>query len=178
MNRREFVICTSGVAAAFVTPFGTAGQSNWIEPDLASLADGKGLNASKRTISRFGDGTRKGVRLSEAEGEGPAYLPNIEFANGTLEVDMKGKDVQGGSFVGVAFHGVDGSTYDAVYFRRSTSGLATRHASFAPCNTSPIPLIRGSGSGQSTRTSSRSPSSRCPIRTTGFTFASSLRARR
>ena len=117
MNRREFVICTSGVAAAFVTPFGTAGQNKLLEPDLASLADGKGLNASRRTISRLGDGTRKGVRLSEAEGEGPAYLPNIEFANGTLEVDMKGKDVQGGSFVGVAFHGVDGSTYDAVYFR-------------------------------------------------------------
>lgn len=117
MNRREFVICTSGLAAAVVTPFGVAGQSKVIEPDLASMADGKGLNASKRTISRLGDGTRKGVRLSEAEGEGPAYLPDIQFANGTLELDMKGKDVQGGSFVGVAFHGVDGTTYDAVYFR-------------------------------------------------------------
>jgi hypothetical protein len=66
------------VAAAFVTPFGITGQSKLIEPDLASLADGKGLNASKRTISRLGDGTRKGVRLSEAEGEGPAYLPDLE----------------------------------------------------------------------------------------------------
>ena len=70
MNRREFVICTSGVAAAFVTPCGIVGQSKLIEPDLASLADGKGLNASKRTITRLGDATRKGVRLSEAEGEG------------------------------------------------------------------------------------------------------------
>jgi len=43
-----------------------------IEPDLSSLADGKGLNASKRTISRLTDGARQGVRLSEAEGEGPA----------------------------------------------------------------------------------------------------------
>ena len=58
MNRREFVICTSGVAVAFAAPFGTAGQNKLIEPDLASLADGKGLNASKRTISRLGDGTR------------------------------------------------------------------------------------------------------------------------
>jgi hypothetical protein len=69
-----------------------------------------GLNATKRTISRSGDGTRKGVRLSEAEGEGPAYLPDNEFANGTLELEMKGKDVQGGSFVGVAFHGVASSS--------------------------------------------------------------------
>ena len=48
------------------------------------------------------------MRLSEADVEGPAYLPDIDFANGTLELEMKGKEVQGGSFVGVAFHGVYG----------------------------------------------------------------------
>lgn len=117
MNRREFVISTSGVAVALVTPFRIGGQSKTLEPDLAFLADGKGLNASNRTISRLTDGPRKGVRLSEAAGEGPAYLPGIEFANGTIELDIKGKDVQGASFVGVAFHGVDGTTYDAIYFR-------------------------------------------------------------
>ena len=67
------------------------------------------MNASKRTITRLADGARQGVRLSEAAGEGPAYLPGIEFANGTIELDLKGKDVQGASFVGVAFHGVDGT---------------------------------------------------------------------
>src|ERR687897_3869671 len=117
MNRREFVISASGVAAAFVTPLRLAAQKKPMEADLASLADGKGLNASKRTISRLTDGARTGVRLSEAEGEGPAYLPGIEFANGTIDLDIKGKDVQGASFVGVAFHGVDGTTYDAIYFR-------------------------------------------------------------
>jgi hypothetical protein len=117
MNRRDFVISTFGLTAALSTPFRIAGQKKTIEADLTALADGKGLNASKRTISRLTDGARKGVRLSEAEGEGPAYLPGIEFANGTLELDMKGKDVQGASFIGVAFHGVDGTTYDAIYFR-------------------------------------------------------------
>lgn len=117
MNRREFVISTSGAAVALITPFRIAGQKQTIEPDLASLADGKGVNASKRVISRLTDGVRQGVRLSEAEGEGPAYLPGIEFANGSIALDLKGKDVQGASFVGVAFHGVDGTTYDAIYFR-------------------------------------------------------------
>jgi hypothetical protein len=117
MNRREFVISASGVAVALFTPVTIAGQKKAIEPDLGSLADGKGLNASNRTISRLTDGARKGVRLSEAAGEGPAYLPGIEFANGTIELDVRGKDVQGSSFVGVAFHGVDGTTYDAIYFR-------------------------------------------------------------
>jgi hypothetical protein len=46
-----------------------------------------------------------------------AYLEGTEFANGTIELDIRGKDVQQQSFVGVAFHGVDGATYDAVYFR-------------------------------------------------------------
>ena len=117
MNRRDFVITTFGVTAALSSPFRIAGQQKTSEPDLGALADGKGLNASKRTITRMTDGARTGVRLSEAAGEGPAYLPGIEFANGTIEVDIKGKDVQGASFVGVAFHGVDGTTYDAIYFR-------------------------------------------------------------
>jgi hypothetical protein len=46
MNRREFVISTSGVAVALVTPLGIFAQKKPIEADLASLADGKGLNAS------------------------------------------------------------------------------------------------------------------------------------
>ena len=117
MDRRAFVVSTFGGAAALFTPLRIAGQQKAIEPDLGLLADGKGLNASKRTISRLAEGARKGVRLSEAAGEGPAYLPGIEFANGTIELDVKGKDVQGSSFVGVAFHGVDGTTYDAIYFR-------------------------------------------------------------
>jgi hypothetical protein len=34
-----------------------------------------------------------------------------------IEFDIKGKDVQQQSFVGFAFHGVNDSTYEAVYFR-------------------------------------------------------------
>jgi hypothetical protein len=117
MDRREFVVTTLGVPLALVTPFRVAAQKKAMVADLTALADGKGVNASKRTISRLVDGGRTGVRLSEAEGEGPAYLPDTEFANGTIELDIRGKDVQGSSFVGVAFHGVDGTTYDAIYFR-------------------------------------------------------------
>jgi hypothetical protein len=117
MNRRELVISGLGAAAAVAFPVGIAGQKQPIEPDLGVLADGKGLNPSNRSLSRLAEGTRKGVRLSGAEGEWPVYLPDIKFANGTIELDMKGKDVQGASFIGVAFHGVDGTTYDAIYFR-------------------------------------------------------------
>ena len=42
MNRREFVIATSGVAVVLVTPFRIAGQKNAIEPDWVLWPMGKG----------------------------------------------------------------------------------------------------------------------------------------
>jgi hypothetical protein len=117
MDRRDFVISTFVCAAALATPFRVAGQKKTIEPDLAAIADGKGLTLVNRTASTFSDGAKKGVRLSENAGDGVAYLPGIEFTNGTIEFDVRGKDVPQQSFVGVVFHGVDGTTYDAIYFR-------------------------------------------------------------
>lgn len=46
-----------------------------------------------------------------------AYLVGTEFSTGSIEIDLKGARQPGGSFIGVAFHGVDGKTYDSVYFR-------------------------------------------------------------
>jgi len=68
-------------------------------------------------VSGLSEGERTGLRLSASLGEGVAYLQGVEFANGTIECDIRGKDVQGESFVGIAFHGVDSATYDAIYFR-------------------------------------------------------------
>src|SRR5205823_4805414 len=70
-----------------------------------------------RTAPSLIEGNRKGGRLSARADNGVAYLRGVELGNGTIEVDIRGKDVQGQSFVGVAFHGVDDSTYDAVYLR-------------------------------------------------------------
>jgi hypothetical protein len=88
-----------------------------MEPDLAGLAAARGLDAFNRSASSLADGARKGVRLNEVPGDGVAYLKGVEFGNGTIELDIRGKDVPQQSFLGVAFHGVDGTTYDAIYFR-------------------------------------------------------------
>ncbi len=117
MYRRDFVIWTVGCFVGLSTASRVVGQKKTIEPDLAALAEGKGLKVFNRNLSRFNDGAKKGVRLSESPGDGVAYLEGVEFANGTIEFDVKGKDVQQQSFVGVAFHGVDEKTYDAIYFR-------------------------------------------------------------
>ena len=72
MNRREFVISTVGYAIALSAPARIAGQKRTIEPDLATLSDGKGLKVFNRTASSLTDGARKGLHLSEASGDGGA----------------------------------------------------------------------------------------------------------
>lgn len=57
------------------------------------------------------------IHLNAMENDGLLWLNGSEFGNGTIEADIKGKNVQGQSFVGIAFHGTNNSTYDAIYFR-------------------------------------------------------------
>ena len=115
MRRREFIVSTLSIAACLPRPVAVLAQRGAPAIDLATLEEGKGLQVlNKRTVSRVTDGARRGIRFSEAEGEGVAYFDGVTLANGAIEVDIRGKDVQGQSFVGVAFHCVDGTTYDAI----------------------------------------------------------------
>jgi hypothetical protein len=72
------------------------------------------------------------IHLNEVDGVGIAWLRGKEFTTGSIEFDIKGKDVLQHSFVGVAFHGVDDTTYEAVYFRpfnfRATDPVRKAHA--------------------------------------------------
>ncbi|MBP4138607.1 family 16 glycoside hydrolase [Flavobacterium geliluteum] len=56
------------------------------------------------------------IKLSENKSEGIVWLPIKDFKNGTIKIEMRGKNVQK-SFIGIAFHGQDDNTYDAVYCR-------------------------------------------------------------
>jgi hypothetical protein len=101
-----------------------------IVPNLLELAERKQVHFPDRTIEGLVEGNRKGWRVSPAMGEWPALLPGVRFANGTIEFDIRGKDEQGQNFVGIAFHAVDTTTYDAVYFRPFNFRVAdsARHA--------------------------------------------------
>ena len=46
-----------------------------------------------------------------------AWFQEVNFSDGVIEFDLKGKDERGESFVGIAFHGLNDSTYCVVYFR-------------------------------------------------------------
>src|SRR5688500_14031815 len=68
-----------------------------------------------RTLSTVTEGGRQIFRLDARDGDGVAWWPDIPFAAGTIALDIRGRDVAQGSFVGVAFHGVDAETYEAIY---------------------------------------------------------------
>jgi hypothetical protein len=117
MNRRDFVTSMMTCAAGLSLVHRVSGQQKAIAPDLPKLAESKGLKVLNRNVSVLNEGSMKGIRFSEGPGEGAAYIDVLEFADGTIEFDVRGKDVQQQSFVGLAFHAVDGTTYDAIYFR-------------------------------------------------------------
>lgn len=86
-----------------------------------------------RRVTPLVDGARVGVRLDSAVGHGVAWLTGVtDFGTGTIAADIRGKDVLQRSFVGIAFAGVNDSTYELVYLRpfnfRATDSTRRAHA--------------------------------------------------
>lgn len=75
-----------------------------------------GMAQQLRAVNRIATGDAV-IHLNEAPGAGVAWIKGSDFGNGTIEFDVKGRNMLQRSFVGIAFHGVNDSTYDAVYFR-------------------------------------------------------------
>ncbi len=75
------------------------------------------IEVYNREFSSIDEPGYAGIRLSKDYGEGVAWLKGVEFSNGTIEFDVRGEDVKQHSFVGIAFHGANDSTFDAIYLR-------------------------------------------------------------
>jgi hypothetical protein len=84
--------------------------------DLAERVAAGKLRAVNREVTAL-PGNRPGVHVTEKEGPGVVWIEGSDFAQGTIEMEVRGRDVQQRSFVGVAFHRGDDNTYDAVYLR-------------------------------------------------------------
>jgi len=96
----------------------TLRAQTFVEPDLAKLFASGSIKTYNRTATLTESGERKnGIHLDEKPNAGIAWLDEIEFSEGTIEFDLKGRNMLQKSFVGIAFHGVDDKTYDGVYFR-------------------------------------------------------------
>jgi hypothetical protein len=118
-------LCFVAVCSA-VTPYDP------IVPDLSRISDGKTWKIDGRKATAVDKDGKRVVRLDERAGYGVAWLPGVLLANGTIECDLRGKNVDQKSFLGIAFHGLDESTYDAVYFRpfnfKSSDPVCKSHA--------------------------------------------------
>ena len=87
-------------------------QKNEVAPDLSKIEDSGLWTLHNRELI-----TDDVVHLDGKPGDGLLWLNESMFANGLIELDIKGKDERGKSFVGLAFHGLNDSIYDVVYFR-------------------------------------------------------------
>ena len=86
-------------------------------PDFEKLAAGGGVRLFNRALTAQKEGERTVARLDARPGDGGALLDSVLMSDGVIEVDLRGKNVAQQSFLGIAFHVVDWTTYDAVYFR-------------------------------------------------------------
>ena len=118
MNR--LAICTtalfSSTLALMLPVSAKAPQAGSTQIDLAERLAGGKLRAVNREATAS-PGTKGGVHLSEKDGNGVVWVEGSDFAEGTIEVDVRGRDVLQRSFLGVAFHRKDDNTYEAVYLR-------------------------------------------------------------
>jgi hypothetical protein len=106
--------CFHAVFGAGIVAIGLAGSWPQAPRTLTTAPPPKIAN---RQMQPLVDGPRRGVRLDAREGDGLAWWPDAVFGDCTIEVDLRGKDVQQMSFLGVAFHGADEKAFDDVYFR-------------------------------------------------------------
>ncbi|KPM47048.1 hypothetical protein [Jiulongibacter sediminis] len=91
------------------------GLGQTLQPDLSMTST---FRASNREFVLSEDGSKgPTVFVNSEEGPGVIWLENIWLSTGSIEFDVKGKDVLQKSFVGLAFHGQNDSTYEAIYFR-------------------------------------------------------------
>jgi len=88
-----------------------------ITPELSKINDGKTWKIYNRSVATGAFNDQNTVHFDARQGDGIAIFQNLQFENGTIEFDVKGKDVLQQSFVGVAFHIQNDSTFNAVYFR-------------------------------------------------------------
>jgi hypothetical protein len=106
-----------GVVFLMLTSFVCQAQKT-VEPDLSALFRANKLTTVNRTASIINTADRKNVlHLDAKENAGIIWVNDVEFSEGTIEFDVKGKNILQKSFVGIAFHGTNDSTYNAVYFR-------------------------------------------------------------
>ena len=61
--------------------------------------------------------SKNSLILNRKKGDGMAIIKDLKFDEGTIDLELKGENNPGKSFIGIAFNIQNDSTYEAVYFR-------------------------------------------------------------
>ena len=94
-----------------------------ITPDLLRIEDAKSwrlINGDCQAATEGGKSVlHLGPKIKATTGSSAALalVEGVEFSEGTLELDLKGRGKIERCFLGVAFNVADGKTFEAVYFR-------------------------------------------------------------
>ncbi len=119
MGRSTVCLTTTWLlAAAAMLPL-SAEAPQTAAPQQINLAEwlaGGKLRAVNRDVTAL-EGDKRGIKVSEKAGPGVVWIEGSDFDQGTIEIDVRGRDVLQQSFLGIAFHGKDDKTYEAVYLR-------------------------------------------------------------
>lgn len=88
-----------------------------VDHNLGELAKANKIEVFNRTLDQTKADSPEAVFLNAAQDNGLAWITAVEFSDGTIELDIRGTNQPGRSFVGIAFHGQDNRAFDAVYLR-------------------------------------------------------------
>jgi hypothetical protein len=94
-----------------------------ITPDLSRIDDSKSwrlINADCEVTKEGGKSVlHLGPKIKATTGSSAALalVEGVEFGEGTLELDLKGRGKVERCFLGIAFNVADAKTFEAVYFR-------------------------------------------------------------
>lgn len=83
---------------------------------LSDKFQNKKIKAVNRIISLCED-QLDAVEMNAKNSDGIGIIEDVEFDNGTIEVELLGENNPGKSFIGIAFNIQDDKTYEAIYFR-------------------------------------------------------------
>jgi len=98
--------------SVLITPLASAADYN-----LGELAKANKIELFNRTLERTTPDSAMAIFLNAAPQDGVAWITGVELSEGIIELEIRGTNQPGQSFVGIGFHGQDNHAFDAVYLR-------------------------------------------------------------
>jgi hypothetical protein len=107
----------SQLSVLLLTLWSFAGTAQPVHYDLTQMLQNGQIRVMQKSAEhpfvRKTDSTnRQAVTL-----QGNAWLGDLTFTNGRIDIDLRGKNIPGQSFIGLAFCASSDSDYECVYFR-------------------------------------------------------------